>query len=163
MADVPHRPRRRAPAAPLVLLAVALVLPGCSALDLVAPSVDLVDVGLESVGLLESVVALELRIENPNPFRLPIESVAYTFFLGGRRVGVGATRGLVDIPARGSARQEVVIELDNVELVRRLRTLLDDEVDYRIEAEHVIRGLGGQRLRSVSEGDVDLRSAARGI
>jgi LEA14-like dessication related protein len=109
------------------------------------------------------VIALDLRIENPNPFRLPIESGAYTFYLGGRRVGIGSTRGLVDIPARGTTRQQVVIELDNVELVRRLRTLLDDEVDYRIEAEHAIRGFGGQTLRSVSEGDIDLRGSARGI
>lgn len=162
MTPVPTLRRPTRPA-PLVLLALALALPSCSAFDLVAPSVDLVDVGLESVGLLESVVALELRIENPNPFRLPIESGAYTFFLGGRRVGVGSTRGLVDIPARGSTRQEVVIALDNVELARRLRTLFSQEVDYRIEAEHVVRGFGGQRLRSVSEGDIDLRSATRGI
>ena len=153
---------RRAPA--IVWLPLLALLGGCAALELVAPRIDLVDVGLESVGLLESVVALDLRVENPNPFSLPIEQGLYTFFLDGRRVGSGATRGLVDIPARSTSRQRVVIELDNLELVRRLRTLFDDEVDYRIEAEHVVRGFGGQRLRSVSEGDIDLRSSAgRGL
>ena len=162
-----HRARRilRAHAQAWVPLAIlvtgSLLVTGCSALQLAAPEIDLVDVGLENVGLLESVIALDLRVDNPNPFRLPIESGFYTFFLDGRRVGAGATRGALDIPARSSTRQRIVIELDNLALVRQLRTLLDDEVDYRIEAEHVVRGFGGQRLRSVSQGDIDLRSSAR--
>jgi LEA14-like dessication related protein len=148
----------------LALLPVALLVGGCSVLDLarlVAPQIDLVGVNLDQVGLLRSVIELELEIDNPNPFRLPIERGAYTLFLGGSRVGTGATRGFVDIPARSSSNQAIVIELDNLELVRRLSTLFDEEVAYRIEAEHVVRGLGGQSLRSVSEGDVDLRSGSR--
>jgi LEA14-like dessication related protein len=152
----------RRPLAIATVLVVAFFAGGCSALDLAAPEVDLVGVGLESVGLLESVIALELRVDNPNPFRLPIERGLYTLFLEGRRVGIGSTRGLLEIPARSSTRQEIVIELDNLELLRRLRDFgRDDEVAYRIEAEHIVRGFGSRSLRSVSEGDVSLRSDGR--
>ena len=146
----------------LALLGLALiVLSGCAALDLRTPSVSLVDVDLEQLGLLESTVLVTLRVENPNSFRLPIERGVYTFFLDGQRVGTGATRRPLDVPARSSSRQQVAIELDNARLLSRLRSLLDREVDYRIEAEHVVRAFGGRSVHSVSEGALDLRGALR--
>ena len=118
--------------------------------------------GPKQVGLLESTLLVTLRVDNPNSFRLPIERGIYTFFLEGERVGTGATRLPLDVPARSSSRQQVAIELDHAQLLPRLRSLLDREVDYRIEAEHVVRAFGERSVHSVSEGEVDLRSALRG-
>lgn len=144
------------------LLGIAFaLLTGCAALDLRTPRVSLVDVDLEELGLLESTLLVTLRVENPNSFRLPIERGVYTFFLDGQRVGTGATRRPLDVPARSSSRQEVAIELDNARLLSRLRSLLDREVDYRIEAEHVVRAFGERSVYSVSEGALDLGSALR--
>jgi LEA14-like dessication related protein len=144
-------------------LALALLLcAGCAALDVQTPRVALVGVDLEQVGLLESTLLVTLRVDNPNSFRLPIERGIYTFFLEGERVGTGATRLPLDVPARSSSRQQVAIELDHAQLLPRLRSLLDREVDYRIEAEHVVRAFGERSVHSVSEGEVDLRSALRG-
>lgn len=147
----------------LCTLALALLLcAGCAALDIRTPKVALVDIDLEQLGLLESTLLVTLRVDNPNSFRLPIERGVYTFFLEGERVGTGATRLPLDVPARSSSRQEVAIELDHAQLLPRLRSLLDREVDYRIEAEHFVRALGERSVRSVSEGEVDLGSALRG-
>jgi LEA14-like dessication related protein len=144
---------------PVCLLAV--LLGGCAALDFATPSVSVVGLDLERIGLRESTFVVVLRVENPNPVRLPLERGVYTFFLGGERVGRGVTRTPLDIPARGASRHEVAIELDNLRLLPRLRNLLDSEVGYRIEADHYVRGFASRPLRSVSEGELDLASSFR--
>jgi LEA14-like dessication related protein len=155
--------RHRPSASVLALLApFALLCAGCAALDLRTPRVDLVDVDMEQIGLLESTLLVTVRVENPNAFRLPIERGIYTFFLAGERIGTGATRRPLDVPARSSSYQQVAIELDNANLLAGLRSLLDREVDYRIEAEHFVRAFGERSVRSVSEGEVDLAAALRG-
>jgi LEA14-like dessication related protein len=139
-----------------VLLLLTTTLAGCAVLHVERPRVALVDVGLENVGLLQSSLVLELRVENPNSFRLPIERGVYTFYLGGERVGIGGTRTPVDVPARGTSNQEIVVELDNLRLLSRLRALFDrGTVDYRIEADHYISGFRSQAIHSVAEGELD--------
>jgi len=140
--------------------AVALLLPvwlaGCAALHVERPRVALIDVGLEDVGLLQSSLVIGLQVENPNSFRLPIERGVYTFFLGGERVGIGATRSALDVPAHGTSEQEIVVELDNLRLLSRLRALFDHRtVGYRIEADHYISGFRSQAIHSVAEGELD--------
>lgn len=145
----------------LVLLLLALV--GCAAFDLQRPRLALVDVGLEDVGLLSSSLVIELRVENPNSFRLPIERGVYTVFLGGERVGVGSTRGPVEVPARGMRNEEIVIHLDNARLLSRLRALVSGRaVDYRVEADHYISGFRSQAIHSVAQGELDRSSISLG-
>ena len=144
----------------LVALLFAFLLPaslgGCAALHLERPRVALVDVGLENVGLMQSSLVIGLRVENPNSFRLPIDRGVYTFYLGGERVGVGGTRTPLDVPAHGISNQEIVVELDNLRLLSRLRALLDRRtVGYRIEADHYVSGFRSQALHSVAEGELD--------
>jgi LEA14-like dessication related protein len=145
----------------LLLVLLLLALAGCAAFDLQRPRLALVDVGLENVGLLSSSLVIELRVENPNSFRLPIERGVYTFFLGGERVGVGSTRTPLDVPARGMRNEEIVVQLDNARLLSRLRSLWNGrEVGYRVEADHYISGFRSQAIHSVAEGQLD-RSALR--
>ena len=148
----------------LAVVALPLLVAGCAALDLQRPRVDLVDVGLEHIGLLESSIAITLRVENPNSFRLPIDRGIYTLYLGGDRVGVGRTRGPVAVPAHGSLDEQIVVQLDNRRLLSRLRSLLSGgDVDYRVDAEHYVdvTGFRDQPIRSTAEGRLDLGSAMR--
>ena len=116
----------------------------------------MVDIGLENVGLLQSSLVIDLRVENPNGFRLPIDRGVYTFYLGGERVGIGATRTLIDVPAHGTSDQRIVVELDNLRLLSRLRGLLDGRtLGYRIEADHYVSGFRSRALHSVAEGEID--------
>jgi len=158
---------RRQRALLALLLGVApLALAGCAALHPDRPHVDLVDVGLENVGLLRSSLAITLRVENPNGFRLSVERGAYTLFLGGERIGTGATRAPLDVPAHGTRDEQIVIDLDNARLLSRLRALLGGaDVDYRVEADHYLDLIGWRErpLHSVAEGRVDLRHALRGL
>jgi LEA14-like dessication related protein len=135
----------------------------CSLLQVEQPRVALVDVGLENLGLLQSTLAITLRVDNPNGFRLPIERGVYTLYLGGERVGTGGTRGPLDVPAHASRTEQIVIDFDNLRLLSRLRGLLDGrKVDYRVEADHYVSGLRSQAFRSVAEGELDLaRGSAR--
>jgi LEA14-like dessication related protein len=142
-------------------LLVGLWLSGCAALDVRSPEVALVGIDLERVSLFESTLVVALRVDNPNAFRLPLERGVYTFFLDGDRIGTGATRDAVDVPARSSRTQQVEIRLDNQRLLSRLGSLFEREVAYRIDAEHYLRGFGDRALRSSSAGEVDLSTALR--
>jgi len=140
----------------LLVLVLPLALAACAAFHLERPRVALVDVGLENVGLLQSSLVLDLRVENPNGFRLPIDRGVYTIYLGGERVGVGSTRTPLDVPAHGMSDQQIVIQLDNLRVLSRLRDLIDRRsVGYRIEADHYISGFRSQALHSVAEGQLD--------
>ena len=140
----------------LLVLLLATPLAACAAFHIERPRVALVDVGLENVGLLQSSLVLDLRVENPNSFRLPIDRGVYTFYLGGERIGIGGTRTPVDVPAHGTSTQQIVVELDNLRLLSRLRQLFDRRtVDYRIEADHYITGFRSQAIHSVAEGEID--------
>jgi LEA14-like dessication related protein len=156
-------PQRRAaialPFALLALVLLALGAGGCALFGVETPRVSLVGIDLERVSLFESTLLVELRVDNPNAFRLPLERGVYTFYLDGERVGSGETRMPVDVPARSSRLQDVEIRLDNRRLLSRLTALLEREVAYRIDAEHYVRGLGGRALRSSDTGAVDLREA----
>lgn len=152
----PNRVRRSHLVGTLLVLALPLSLAGCAAFHLERPRVALVDVGLENVGLLQSSLVLDLRVENPNGFRLPIDRGVYTIYLGGERVGVGSTRTPLDVPAHGTSDQQIVLQLDNLRVLARLRDLIDRRaVGYRIEADHYISGFRSQALHSVAEGQLD--------
>ena len=154
-----HSPNRVRPShlvGTLLVLALPLALAACAALHLERPRVALVDVGLENVGLLQSSLVLDLRVENPNNFRLPIDRGVYTIFLGGERVGTGSTRMPLDVPAHGKSDQQIVLQLDNLRILSRLRDLVDRRaIGYRIEADHYISGFRSQALHSVAEGQLD--------
>lgn len=155
-------PRCRRAVLALLLGAVPVALAGCAALHPEKPHVALVDVGLENVGLLRSSLALTLRVDNPNGFRLPIERGAYTLFLAGDPIGSGGTREPIAVPAHGSSDAHVVIDLDNAKLLSRLRALVNGgDVDYRIEADHYLDLLGyrDHPFHSIAQGRVDLRRA----
>jgi LEA14-like dessication related protein len=133
-----------------------LSLAGCAAFHVERPRVALVDVGLENVGLLQSSLVLDLRVENPNSFRLPIDRGVYSVFLAGERIGIGGTRTPIDVPAHGTATQQIVLQLDNLRLLARLRDLVDRRaVAYRIEADHYISGFRSRAIHSVAEGEID--------
>jgi LEA14-like dessication related protein len=158
--DSPVHIRRSSLARTLAVLFLALVLSAavaaCAAFHLERPRVSLVGVGLENVSLLQSSLVLNLRVENPNSFRLPIDRGIYTIFLAGERVGVGGTRRPLAVPAHGTSDQQIVLQLDNLRLLSRLRDLVDRRnVGYRIEADHYITGFRSQALHSVAEGQLD--------
>ncbi|HEV8631541.1 MAG TPA: LEA type 2 family protein [Thermoanaerobaculia bacterium] len=149
--------RRRA----LLLFVLALPLGGCALLDLQRPRVELVDIGLENVGLLESSLAITLRVENPNAFRLPIDRGVYTIFLAGDRIGSGSTRTPLDVPAHATRTEQIVVQLDNLRLLSRLRDLMAEQrVDYRLEADHYIGGFGSRAFHSVAQGALQLHDGA---
>jgi hypothetical protein len=65
------------------------------------------------------------------------------------------------VPAHGSSPQVIVVDFDNLRLLSRLRALLGGRaVDYRVEAEHFISGLGSRSFRSVAQGQLEPSASA---
>lgn len=107
--------------------AFALLLSACAGLNqggFDPPHVSLVDLRVRDVKLFEQRYALQLRVQNPNPYELPIAGMDYAVRLNDVEFGHGVSRRAVNIPAYG----EAVIEVD---LVSNLWRLLDRVKDVQ--------------------------------
>jgi LEA14-like dessication related protein len=138
----------------LSVVAVALLVTGCALFGLRRPVIDLVDVRLGQVGLLETTVLVDLRIHNDNPVGLTIEDGLYELFVEGVLVGRGRLSQLpVTVPRYGTREQQIALHIDNLRLLRQVRSVLTTgSFDYRLEAQHFMRGFGRRPFTSVREG-----------
>lgn len=120
-----------------LLLAAAALLAACAApresARWLAPEVALAGIELRSFGLREQRWALFLRLHNPNPVELPIESLSFVVELAGEPFASGDAVRPLRLPARGEALVELAATTSLADLVRRLRALRPGEaIDYRI-------------------------------
>lgn len=120
-----------------LLLAAAALLAACAApresARLLAPEVALAGIELRSFGLREQRWALFLRLHNPNPVELPIESLSFVVELAGEPFASGDAVRPLRLPARGEALVELAAVTSLVDLVGHLRALRPGEaIDYRI-------------------------------
>lgn len=100
-------------------LIVALVA-GCAAFvpQPDPPYVSLADLRISNIGLFEQRYVLQLRIQNPNDFELPITGMEYRVSFNDIEFGRGVSNDPVTVPAYGEA-------LVKVEMVSNLGRLAD--------------------------------------
>lgn len=124
-----------------------LLVAGCAGLfgPLEPPNVSLVDLRILDAGLFEQRYGLKLRLQNPNPFPMPVAGMAYKVSLNDIDFGRGVSREAATVPAYG----ESVLE---VEVVSNLFSLLQ-----RVKDLHAGRGQG---LRIDITGGVSLANRA---
>lgn len=146
-----------------LVVASVLLLSGCAMFGLRRPTVDLVDVRVARVGLLETALIVDLRVTNHNTVGLTVEDGHYQLFVEGSHVGQGRLTQPLVIPRRGSLNHQVTLHLDNLMLIQQLRSALTTgSFDYRLEAQHFVRGFGSRAFTSVREGNLRLRRDAQG-
>ena len=141
--------------------AAALALcAGCASFGLLAPDVTLVDLEFTDLTLFETSGVFTVRLANENPEPLAVDGGVYNLYLGGLRVGKGLSDHRFEIPALGTATDEVQLHLNNVAIATRLRSIWESGiVDYRLRARvYVEHGYGRKTLRIESEGRLDLEA-----
>lgn len=112
----------------LLLLILALCLPGCSILGwqrpLEAPEVRLVSIEKAKARWLSQRFILHMRLTNPNARALPVRQVRYSLRLEGITLAEGSERTWFSIPANGSGNYQVEVHTSLWQHVKPLARLL---------------------------------------
>jgi len=105
-------------------IAASLLLVGCAAIQpqVDPPRVALADLRILDITLFEQRYLLRLRIQNPNPFDLPITGMDFTLHINEREFGSGVSRQAVTVPAYG----EEVVDVKVISNLARVFQQLHD-------------------------------------
>jgi LEA14-like dessication related protein len=126
------------------LSAVACLAAGCASNGLVVekPGVSLRHVGVAAVDLDSQTFVLDFEVLNPNPFPLPIRSIAYGVELDGFRFASGETTSDFVVPAAGDGHFAITVDVDLMRTAPQLMFIVRDgmyrEIPYALEGRFAI-------------------------
>ena len=139
-----------------ILLLVALLVSGCSSLQKYVrqPEVRFQDLRIVSASLLQSEVAFEFQVNNPNPVGLPVRGLRYQLDIDGQKFLSGTAHEGLEVPARGSGVLRLPVTLEHARIVPGLGALakqkqiawaLHGEIDFGL-VRVPVRATGQFRL-----------------
>jgi len=112
------------------------------------PEINVINIlPLQSEGILEQRVRVDLRILNPNNFDLHISGVSFQLNINDSRFARGVSNQSVTVPRLGEAKTSVVVTTTVMDLFRQVMTL-----DRRQNPSYAIKGklyLGRTHIRTV--------------
>jgi LEA14-like dessication related protein len=123
----------------IAAVAVLSTLAGCAGLEgvlrqgIVAPEVSVLSAAPTTADFEGITVAVDLRVQNPNPLGLRVAGFAWQLDVEGARVASGDAPGGLNLPANGAATSRVTAHLrfaDLANLVRQADT--KEEVAFRV-------------------------------
>lgn len=134
---------KRPPSSMLRLAAVCVlgtISAGCTTFDqpLQYPSLSVTNARVLEAGIFEQKFAIELSVQNPNSFDLPVKGLDYTLHLAGEKFAEGVTAQAFSVPAFGESSFETQVSTNLMSTIRHLSHLIKDapkEVDYLIEGK----------------------------
>jgi LEA14-like dessication related protein len=136
-------------------LILVLLTTGCASLGtMIPPDISLVDLELTDVTVFETTGTITFRVTNENPDSLVIDGAVFKLYLNGMAVGKALNAERVEVPRLGTATQTVDLHINNVALVARLATMLEEsELNYRIKSKlWVERPYGTRKVRLDHQG-----------
>ena len=123
----------------VLFMVTLLSVSACKVGEIRNPEVSVTQAKFNSVSLKRGRLDTQLRVSNPNVFKLPIKTVSYKLYLNDKEFSSGVTQQSLNIPAGGS--QLVGLPLD-------------------IEYKKILSGLGGaflsKTIRFRLQGEIDL-------
>ena len=127
-----------------------------------ANDVTLVDLEFTDLTMFETTGEFTVRLANENPDPLRISGGVFKLYLNGVKVGKALSSEAVEVPRLGTATQRVSLHVNNVALITRLATLMQEPVlDYQIKTRLYVDGAyGTRRLNFESSGTLDWEKAA---
>lgn len=132
----------------LTIILLLLTFSGCSAWNPSLPEIKLVNLVFEDVQLLETTLIATVRIENGADTELKIFGASYDLSLNGNRIGKALSDESLVIPRFGSALQKLTLRVSNLQLGRRIQSLINsDNFQYEIDGYLTTdRTLWGRRV-----------------
>ncbi|HCS12311.1 MAG: hypothetical protein COS82_07735 [Zetaproteobacteria bacterium CG06_land_8_20_14_3_00_59_53] len=138
----------------LLTFVIAAALPlmnGCATLmsSVEPPDVHVLNITpLESEGVFEQRVRLDLRVINPNDFALMISGFSFRLDVNDARFASGVSNEAISVPRLGEAKTSVVVTTSMLDVFRQVMGLADREtLDYAINGKVYFANPG---MRSVS-------------
>ena len=128
----------------LGLSAVACFAAGCASTGVMIekPAVSLSNVAVTEIDLDSQTFVLDFDVSNPNPFPLPIQSIAYGVELEGLRLASGETQGAFTVPAGGSESFEITVDVNLMRTAPQLLFIVRDgiyrDIPYALEGRFAI-------------------------
>lgn len=150
---------------PLALLCCLALLAACAQIleKPEPPRVSLVNLQLTSMTLFEQRFHLDLRLQNPNPYSLPLAGMEYTLELNGETFAEGVSNDKVTVPEFGEAVVGVDVTSNLTSLLEQLYRLqrgATPTLSYRL---HGTVGVVDRAFRLPFErsGEIRLQPASR--
>lgn len=128
----------------IALSAVAWLAAGCASTGVIVerPSVTLSNVAVTDIDLGGQTFVLDFDVVNPNPFPLPIRSIAYGVELEGLRLASGETQSAFTVPAGGDSHFEITVDVDLMRTAPQLMFVVREglyrDIPYALEGRFAI-------------------------
>lgn len=147
----------------VALLLCLLSTASCTTLTqnlVAAPDVQLQQVDVVGLGFKSQTFLLTFNVSNPNPFALPIDSVAYGVKLDGQRFASGETSSEFSVPASGNTNFAISVDLNLLQtapqLLAIIRNGIADPIPYELEGAFGVAMPMAPILRYAHSGDIHL-------
>lgn len=140
-----------------VLFWAGLIIAGCAGLpaQVDPPQITLAGLNLANLNLLEQHFNLQLRMQNPNDFDLPIAAMSYALEINGKPFATGLSNRAVTVPKFGSELVEVEAISNLGGLIEQFNHLPKGNVHYRLKgAAHL--GSGDRKVPFEQNGEIAL-------
>lgn len=149
----------------LILLAAA-GLASCATpkVTVRAPDVMLTGVQVKDIGLSGQKFLLGFSVSNPNPFSLPVKGIRYNLRLDDQKFAGGETQSDFVVPAHGDGRFVIAVELDLLQSVSQLASLLKggmrETIEYELQGSLVVDIPFSRPVPFASSGIIRVRSGS---
>lgn len=109
----------------LMVLWLIVILSGCATLQsaIETPQVTLNNLQILDMTLLEQRYVVTLRVQNPNPFPLPITGMNFRLDINDMELGNGITNNAVTVPAYGEDLLEINVTSNLMRIFSQIRGL----------------------------------------
>lgn len=151
----------------IVALILVLAAAGCAGVprDVKPPEVHLADIRPKaSSGVLEQSMELVLNVRNPNDFDVPIDGLRFDLTLNGQHFATGLSDEETVIPRLGEKRVTATASTSMLAVIQQMMLAGQrGRLDYRMEGEAFLGGLGDRTVPFESEGEVRLSTQPPGV
>lgn len=150
----------------LGLSAIACFAAGCASTGVMVekPSVSLSNVEVTDIDLDGQTFVLDFDVANPNPFPLPIRSIAYGVELEGLRLASGETQGAFTVPAGGNESFAITVNVNLMRTAPQLLFIVRDgiyrDIPYALEGRFAIDIPFTNPVSFRNEGSIRLNAGA---
>lgn len=121
-----------------LLLVVLFGVTGCASSGSIveSPAVDLTSVQVSEMSFTSQTFLLGFKVDNPNPFPIPVRAVNYRVRLNDQPFAGGETQSDFTVPAGGAEDFVISVDLDllksGMQLTSILRSGVNDRVSYEV-------------------------------
>jgi len=118
------------------IFSILLLMSGCKVGEIKNPEVEIIRSTFNPVSLKHGRLDTQLRVTNPNVFKLPIKAVSYRLFLNDREFIVGTTKQTLKIPAGGNQLVELPVDIEYEKLIGGLGSIfLNKAIRFQLKGD----------------------------